>query len=70
VNLAVTIAIRNAEKNGEELPYLFKKYVEIGMYHPEKADAVNAEYCGRFSETNLLPPEFREILIKEMERLL
>ena len=70
VNLAVTLAIRNAEKNGEELPYLFKKYVETGMYHPEKADAVNAEYCGRFSETNLLPPEFREILIKEMERLL
>ncbi|MCR4889120.1 MAG: hypothetical protein K5979_08105 [Ruminococcus sp.] len=70
VNLAVTLAIRNAEKNGEELPYLFKKYVEIGMYHPEKADAVNAEYCGRFSETNLLPPEFRKILTKEMERLL
>ena len=70
VNLAVTLAIRNAEKNGEELPYLFKKYVEIGMYHPGKADAVNAEYCGRFSETNLLPPEFREILTKEMERLL
>lgn len=70
VNLAVTLAIRNAEKNGEELPYLFKKYVETGMYHPEKADAVNAEYCGRFSETNLLPPEFRKILTKEMERLL
>ena len=70
VNLAVSLAIRRAENSGEELPLLMKKYKDAGLYEPSATDAVNADYCGRFSEANLLPPQFREILKKEMERLL
>lgn len=70
VNLAVTLAIRKAENSGEELPLLFKKYKDAGLYHPETSDEINAAYCGRYSEKNLLPPEFGKILKKEMERLL
>jgi len=70
VNLAVTLAIRSAESKGEELPLLLKKYKDAGLYHPETVDAINASYCGRYSETNLLPPEFVKILKREMERLL
>lgn len=70
VNLAVSLAIRNAENNGEELPLLFKKYKDAGLYHPDNIDAVNASYCGRYSNENLLPSKFETILKKEMERLL
>lgn len=70
VNLAVSLAIRKAESSGAELPLLFKKYKDEGCYQPEAIDAKNAVYCGKFSEQNLLPPQFRDILIKEMERLL
>jgi len=70
VNLAVSLAIRNHESNGEELPLLMKKYKDDGYYQPETIDTINSDYCGRFSQQNLLPPQFREILIKETERLL
>lgn len=70
VNLAVSLAIRNAEQRGEPLPLLLSKYKEAGLYDPGSVDAINKDYCGRFSETNLLPPEFRDILKKETERLL
>ncbi|MDO4863325.1 MAG: hypothetical protein Q4A05_04055 [Ruminococcus sp.] len=70
VNLAVTLAIRNVENSGTELPLLLKKYKDAGLYHPETADAINASYCDRYSAANLLPPEFETILKKEMERLL
>jgi len=70
VNLAVTLAIRKAENGGRELPLLLKKYKDAGLYHPENVDSINASYCGRYSDTNLLPPEFETILKKETERLL
>lgn len=70
VNLAVTLAIKKYEANDIPLPLLFREYKERELYHPESVDAINASYCSRYSDTNLLPPEFEKILKKEMERLL
>ncbi len=70
VNLAVSLAIRRIEQEGEKLPLLFEEYKLRGLYHPEDIDALNKECCGSFNEENLLPDEFRKILKNEMERLL
>ena len=70
VNLAVSLAVRNILKNGGDMPYLFKKYVDMGAYQPEFIDSQNKEYCRKYSKTNLLPEEFAELLKNEMERLL
>ena len=70
VNLAVSLAVRNILKNGGDMPYLFKKYVDMGAYQPEFIDDQNKEYCRKYSKTNLLPEEFAELLKNEMERLL
>ena len=70
VNLAVSLAIRKLEQNGEELPLLFREYKERGLYYPESIDALNNECCSSFNEQNLLPDEFKAILRKEMENLL
>ncbi|MBR5683152.1 MAG: hypothetical protein IKW96_07715 [Ruminococcus sp.] len=70
VNLAVSLAIRRLEQEGEELPLLLADYKKRGLYHPEHIDMLNAECCGSFNEQNLLPDEFKTILTKEMERLL
>ncbi len=70
VNLAVSLAIRNILENGGDMPYLFKKYMDMRAYRPEFIDKKNAEYCEKYSETNLLPDEFAALLKKEMERLL
>ena len=70
VNLAVSLAVRRLEQAGEELPLLFREYKKRGLYHPEHIDTLNAECCGSFNEQNLLPDEFKNILTKEMERLL
>lgn len=69
-NLAVSLAIRKSEQKGEKLPLLFEEYKNCGLYHPEDIDALNESFCGSFDEQNLLPDEFRNILTKEMERLL
>lgn len=70
VNLAVSLAIRRLEQNGEKLPLLFEEYKARRLYHPETIDSLNEECCGSFNEQNLLPAEFKKILKKEMERLL
>lgn len=70
VNLAVSLAIREYEKNGSPLPLLFEKYKAMGMYYPGGLDVLNDSYCRKFSEKNLLPDEFKTILKNEMERLL
>lgn len=70
VNLAVSLAIRKLEREGAELPLLFREYKSRELYHPEHIDMLNAECCGSFNEQNLLPAEFKNILTKEMERLL
>lgn len=70
VNLAVTLSILKAEKNGEKLPLLMEKYKETGLYEPESADEKNHDICALYNNDNLLPEEFRSILTKEMERLL
>lgn len=70
VNLAVSLAIRNILENNEELPYLFRKYLDSGLYEPETLDERNSEYCKSYSDSNLLPDEFRTILLSEMECLL
>ena len=70
VNLAVTLSILKAEKNGEKLPLLMEKYKETGLYEPESADEKNHDICVLYNNDNRLPEEFRSILTKEMERLL
>lgn len=70
VNLAVSLAIRRLEREGEELPLLFEEYKALGMYSPVSIDRINKEYCSSFNEQNLLPDEFKTILKNEMERLL
>jgi hypothetical protein rflaF_01604 len=70
VNFAVSLSIRQLEEKGEALPLLFMEYKRRGLYHPEQIDSLNKEYCRYFSNENLLPESFREILTKEMERLL
>lgn len=70
VNLAVSLAVRNILENGGDMPYLFKKYMDMGIYQPELIDEKNKEYCEKYSEINLLPDEFAELLKNEMERLL
>ena len=67
VNIAVSLAIRRMESKGEELPLLFKKYKERGLYTHDRLDERNSAICSSFNSENLLPDEFREILIKEME---
>jgi len=70
VNLAVSLAIEKYEANDVPLPLLFREYKDRGLYHPENIGSINKKYCGSFNDENLLPEEFRSILIKEMERLL
>lgn len=70
VKLAVSLAIRNIEENGGELPLLFAEFKARGLYEADTLDNKNAVCCGSWNEENLLPTEFREILKKEMERLL
>ena len=70
VNLAVSLAIKAIEDRGEALPYLFAEYKERGYYFPGRIDEKNREYCTYFNEQNLLPTEFKDLLVKEMERLL
>ena len=70
VNLAVSLAIRHLEQEGEKLPMLFEEYKSRGLYHSESIDMLIEKCCGSFNEQNLLPEEFKNILTKEMERLL
>lgn len=70
VNLAVSLAIRSILENGGNMPYLFQKYIDMGAYIPEATDDKNAIYCGKYSNTNLLPKDFAVLLKNEMERLL
>lgn len=70
VNLAVSLAVRSTLESGGELPLLFRKYVDLGLYCPDAIDQRNSACCASYSETNLLPEQFKTILKKEMERLL
>lgn len=70
VNLAVSLAIRKYLDENQELPFLFAKYVDMGLYSPDTIDSRNEKICKGFSENNLLPDDFKNILTKEMERLL
>lgn len=70
VNLAVSLAINRLIEHGENLPLLFKDYMERGLYHPEDLEDLRESCCRCFNEQNLLPEEFKTILTKEMERLL
>ena len=69
VNLAVSLAIRKREQNGEKLPLLFQEYRDK-FYSPENLDTKYREYCSYFNDENLLPENFREVLLKEMGKLL
>ncbi|MDE6678201.1 MAG: hypothetical protein K2K02_04080 [Ruminococcus sp.] len=69
VNLAVSLAIRKREQNGEKLPLLFQEYRDK-FYSPENLDTKYREYCSYFNDENLLPEIFREVLLKEMGKLL
>lgn len=70
VNLAVSLAIKKYLDENYELPFLFKKYIDMGLYSPDTINLQNEKICKKFSENNLLPDTFRNILTKEMERLL
>ena len=70
VNLAVSLAVRKLERNGEKLPLLLEEYKKTGLYRPETLDELDRQCCGSFNEQNLLPDQFKTILKKEMERLL
>lgn len=70
VNLAVSLAIRKYLDKNQELPFLFRKYMDMELYSPDTIDSRNDKICKGFSENNLLPDDFRNILTKEMERLL
>lgn len=70
VNLALSLAIRKYLAENKELPFIFKKYIDMGLYSPDTIDERNEKICSGFSENNLLPDEFKNILIKEMEKLL
>ena len=70
VNLAVSLAIEKYEANDVPLPLLFEEYKNRGLYHPGETDRINSEYCHGFNNDNLLPDTFKQILLKEMERLL
>ncbi len=70
VNLAVSLAIRRMNADGEKLPLLFREYTERGLYDISTIDSRNEMCCKSFNNENLLPEQFRNILIKEMERLL
>lgn len=70
VRLAVSLAIRKIEENGDELPLLFTEFKKRGLYIPEILDDRNNICCCSWNDENLLTEQFREILKKEMERLL
>lgn len=70
VNLAVSLAINKYLQNKKTLPLMFSEYVKKGLYSPEFLDEKQIKYCSLYNKQNLLPPEFSEVLIKEMERLL
>ncbi len=70
VNLAVKLAIRKYLNENQKLPFLFDKYVNMGLYSTDNLDELNEKICRSFSENNLLPDKFKNILIKETERLL
>ncbi|MDE6776246.1 MAG: hypothetical protein K2J37_08170, partial [Ruminococcus sp.] len=70
VNLAVSLAIRKYHEENHELPFLFEKYISMGLYSPDTIYEKNQKICTGFSDNNLLPELFRNILIKEMERFL
>ena len=60
----------NMEKNNLPLPFLFQKYKNLGLYDPGSIDDNYSACCNSFSQQNLLPEDFKNILTKEMERLL
>ena len=70
VRLAVSLAIRDYKENGEELPLLFREFVKLGLYAPDSIDEKNNACCKSWNDDNLLTDTFKEILKKEMERLL
>lgn len=70
VNLAVSLAIRNYLADNQSMPFLMQKYIDMGLYLPDTIDERNEKICHGFSENNLLPEQFKNILIKEMEILL
>ncbi len=65
INAAVTLTIRDfgiGINAGDELPYLFKKYVELGLYdrHIDTCEQFNHFYDDR----HLIPDHFLEKLVK------
>ena len=70
VNLAVSLAIRRMKENDEKLPLMFSEYISRGLYDEDTIDSRSNMCCNSFNNENLLPEQFRNILIKEMERLL
>lgn len=70
VKLAVTLAINRLNKEGKELPLLFRGFAAGDLYDPDSAEERCRDYFRSYNEQNLLPDKFSRILKNEMERLL
>ena len=70
VRLAVSLAIRRLMAEGQKLPLMFEKFIDLGLYKPQDIDALNEACCNSYNEQNLLPDEFKTILKNEMRHLL
>lgn len=70
VRLAVSLAIRRLMAEGQKLPLMFEKFIDLGLYKPQDIDALHEACCNSYNEQNLLPDEFKTILKNEMRHLL
>lgn len=65
INAAITLTIRDYPE-GKELPYLFKRYKELGCY--EENLPVCESYFGYYDHENLLPKAFEEKFMAELKK--
>lgn len=70
VRLAVSLAVRRLKNDGQKLPMMFEKFIQLGLYNPDEIDRLNEACCSSYNEQNLLPDEFVTILKNEMRHLL
>lgn len=65
INAAITLTIRDYPE-GKELPYLFRRYKELGCYE-ENLPACES-YFGYYDHENLLPEAFEENFMAELKK--
>lgn len=65
INAAIALTIRDYPE-GKELPYLFKRYKELGCY--EESLPVCENYFHYYDHENLLPEAFEEKFLAELKK--